>query len=364
MRIVIALFLTCALCTACDQEYSDAPYCGDEKSLHGGIINGVDGFDPSVAPLTPAQVDSVGMLEIGGTHMCTGAVIAPYTVLTAAHCLKMDPPWLAFHVGRNWTVPTRSYDASSWESHPGYLEGEVDHDLAIVHLAGDPVADGVSPLPVHLSPPQSLDGQDVQAVGYGFTRHDDSSNRLRWWVVLAVTRELEEAYVVLGDGTTGTCVGDSGGPLLWNHPELGVRVFGVLSLGEAGTQCLGDSYYTRTDQSDNSSFLATFVPADPCRGETLAGRCDGETTAVYCLDGTVHTDVCTGGQICRTDTDGHHRCLPPAGDCGAEGLDYMGSCTSDGHARWCEDGVVKDRDCVLCDQICGWASDELGYYCL
>jgi V8-like Glu-specific endopeptidase len=362
MRDAIAIGLACALLASCDQE-GGVPYCGDVKAVDRSIINGVDGCDPSVAPLTGAEAEAVGMLELGGTHMCTGAVIAPSTVLTAAHCLRMDPPWVAFHVGRDWTAPTHSYEAASWQMHPGYAVGEVDHDMAIVHLTTDPMADGVAALPVHQSPPQDLVGRDVQAVGYGFTSYDDGSNRNRWWVVLNVERQFDTAYVVSGDGTTGTCVGDSGGPLLWNHPELGVRVFGVLSLGEADTRCLGDSYYTRSDHADNAAFLSPFLPADPCGAETLTGRCEGGT-AIYCEDGTVHTDTCVGDETCRADEAGRHRCLPPPGGCEAEGLTFTGTCTPGGHARWCQDGVVMDRDCPLCDQQCGWAGEALGYYCI
>ena len=138
----------------------------------------------------------------------------------------------------------------------------------------------------------------------------------------------------------------------------------MLALGEAGTRCLGDSYYTRTDQTANPAFLAPYVPADSCGGETQAGRCEGTTTAVYCVEGTVHTDACESQKTCGVDADGHYRCLGLAGGCEAEGLDFAGTCTADGHARWCEDGVIRDRDCVMCEQACGWMSDAMGYYCL
>lgn len=338
-------------------------FCGDEKAALYPIINGSLEFDPAVAALAPAQVNAVGFLEINGTHMCTGGLVAPSVVLTAAHCLRRDPSYVLFRVGPDRRLPIATYDALSWHLHPNYVVGEVDHDLAVVLLAQDPTADGIAPIPIHHTPVQSLEGLDVQAAGYGFTADGDNSNTLRWWVVLNIARETETAYVAAGDGTTGTCDGDSGGPLLWNHPTAGVRVFAALSLGDAHTACLGDSHYTRTDEAINAGFILPFLPADPCNGETAAGRCASDTQAVYCLDGVIFEEACDEGESCRMDSDGSYRCMM-VDPCEALGLDRAGECTADGHARWCEEGQIKDRDCGLCGQACGWAGDALGYYCM
>ena len=90
----------------------------------------------------------------------------------------------------------------------------------------------------------------------------------------------------------------------------------------------------------------------------------GDGIAVWCQDDEVVSSSCPDlGLVCGLDGEGNYRCVSP-GPCEAEGLDYAGTCTADGHARWCEDGVIKDRDCVLCDQTCGWVSDAVGYYCI
>ena len=348
---------------SCGREKPADGVCGDEKEAVFEIIGGAAGLDPAVAPLADAQVDAVGFVEIDGRYACTGTLVAPMTVLTAAHCLRMDPAHVIFRVGPDWRSATRSYDALSWQLHPGYAVGEVDHDLAVILLAGDPAADGVAPIPVRLSPVQSLQGQNVQAVGYGFTRDGDNSNSSRWWVVLNISRETTAAYIASGDGTTGTCDGDSGGPLLWAPPAGQAGVYAALSLGEAHTACLGDSWYTRLDDASNAAFVPPYLPADPCEGETRVGRCASAARAVYCVDGVLHDETCGAGQACGTGADGNNRCLT-LGPCEAEGLDRAGTCTADGHARWCEEGRVMDRDCPLCGQACGWAGDELGYYCL
>jgi hypothetical protein len=361
-RSAVLLLLPAAV-VGCSEDGGGLPYCGDLRVLREPILNGVDGPEPSVVALSADQARAVGFLNLGGTHACTGTLVAPGVVLTAAHCLRFDPPTVTFSVGRNWRSPTATYDAAAWHSHPDYRVGEVDRDLAVVLLARDPTADGVVPLPVHLAPPQRLTGQVIQAAGYGYTSYDDTSNSILWWVVLDVTREDPVSYIARGDGTTGTCTGDSGGPLLWTHPDGGVRVFGALSLGEAGTRCLGDSYYVRTDEPANADFVRGFLPADPCAGETAAGRCEGTGVAVYCADGAVHRDTCAAGESCGENAAGELRCLAE-GPCEAEGLDWIGTCTPDGHARWCDGGRVMDRDCPGCGQSCGWAGAASGWYCV
>jgi V8-like Glu-specific endopeptidase len=106
----------------------------------------------------------------------------------------------------------------------------------------------------------------------------------------------------------------------------------------------------------------------PCRGETWEGRCDGDT-AIWCEDETILTHACADfGFECGPDGEGLNRCVEPGSVDECTRLGHEGECVvlEDGHdhARWCDDGVIRDRDCTVCEQTCGWASDVLGYYCL
>lgn len=91
--------------------------------------------------------EAVGRLDINGTGFCTGALIAPNLVLTAAHCMfdkrtkaRIDPESIEFLAG--W----RNGRASAYRQvrravvHPGYVfDGEVSpervrNDVALLEL--------------------------------------------------------------------------------------------------------------------------------------------------------------------------------------------------------------------------------------
>jgi len=407
------ILLVVTMLWACGESGDEGPpYCGDVKTPISPIINGQAFWDTSVITISENQANAVGFLELGGVGGCSGTLIAPKTVLTAAHCVYSRPSFVRFYVGENFLYPEHVYTASSYQYHPYYGGRYVDYDLAIVQLSTDPVLDGVEPIPVHLDPPQMLAGEQVQAVGYGMTAPETYSNTRRWWTVLSVIAESPTIFTVSGFDVTGTCQGDSGGPLLWHDPVLGTRVHGALSSGDS-EDCLGNSYYPRTDAEDNAGFIRSYLPADPCGEETLEGRCEGNT-AIWCEDSALTTDVCESWETCQLDGDGLYRCVAtdpcrgytwegtceddgharwcqdglvmdhgcpdfgwwcglgsdglyrcqPPGPCQTEGIDWTGICTVDGHARWCDGGIVRDRDCWLCNQDCGWAGDSLGNYCI
>ncbi len=105
---------------------------------------------------------------------------------------------------------------------------------------------------------------------------------------------------------------------------------------------------------------------DPCRGEDLTGRCMGQI-AMWCEGGTVLYHPCWEfGYECGPNAEGLFRCNEPGTVSECDRLGHLGECVNrDGHliARWCASGLIRERDCTICSQDCGWTGNAQGFYC-
>lgn len=94
----------------------------------------------------PAGWEAVGRLNIGGSNMCTGALIAPNIVLTAAHCLHnprtgaaVDPRGIQFEAGLKNGRASAQRMVTRAVKHPKYKFGrdtQLGYDLALLYLSG------------------------------------------------------------------------------------------------------------------------------------------------------------------------------------------------------------------------------------
>jgi secreted trypsin-like serine protease len=202
------------------------------------VVNGEP--DPSLARHAVMVLDDHG-------HMCTGAVIAPKSILTAAHCVTDGTDWRIF-----WRSPddqpvfTKPY---SVRVHPGYVRNTHDTqsrsiDLAIVTLE--------EPLPAPFAPIGLSDvtavapGDSISVAGFGFS---EEKNRKTLGTMRRADLSVIEPFghssilVWLSDPSAngaGGCQGDSGGPLLYQGSliaitfvttGIGKRNCGVLTQG-------------------------------------------------------------------------------------------------------------------------------------
>lgn len=129
--------------------------------------------------------EAVGRLNIGGTGFCTGALIAPNMVLTAAHCLfdketgaRIDHSQVEFLAGwRNGRASAYRYVRQA-VVHPDYdytrdvrTEG-VGNDLALLQL-DHPIRNGqIRPFSTEAKPER---GAKVAVVSYGAGRSEAPS---------------------------------------------------------------------------------------------------------------------------------------------------------------------------------------------
>lgn len=129
--------------------------------------------------------EAVGRLNIGWSGMCTGAMISPRLVLTAAHCMynsrtgqQVDPKSIEFQAGFRNGRASATRKVTRAVINPTYiyngLEGDmqVSNDLALLELSSDIRLSNVQPFPTGKRPRK---GQQVGVVSYAHDRSESPS---------------------------------------------------------------------------------------------------------------------------------------------------------------------------------------------
>lgn len=244
MKTLMLTLFTCSMAAcAIDQgAETDQPGQADDEAVataEQAIIGGVtDAGDPCVVAVFAHPAGS------GSGALCTGTVIGPHTVLTAAHCVvpALVPPGSIFEIlsGTTITLPGIVASSTTFDSLFDVNNLNAGHDIGIVHTAG------VLPFPT--CPIGPLQNVATRLVGYGSNTHANTGAGTK----RQVTTNLVGVNAILaqfGNSNMQTCHGDSGGPAfqVFNGQEV---VVGVTSFGQdqsATSVCFNGGVDDRTD---------------------------------------------------------------------------------------------------------------------
>ncbi len=203
-----------------------------------------------MTPLTAAaMVGGAPVVDVGATrseimilsgrgNLCTGIVLRPDLVLTAAHCIEPGAAYKFYELDAE-RKPI-FYDVTKTVMHPQYSKTVFDGNRATPDLAllKSAVRLPARFLPVSLSTPRNrvAVGERFAVVGYGVTSSKDShgSGVLRRADLIA-TGQPGNLQLRLFDPATkgeapglGACTGDSGGPV-YEERDGQRLLYGVVS---------------------------------------------------------------------------------------------------------------------------------------
>ncbi|KAJ2457842.1 hypothetical protein GGF42_002436 [Coemansia sp. RSA 2424] len=236
-----------------------------------------------------------GRHPIEGGSSCTGSLIGPNVVLTAAHCIYASDTvkYTAsqIQVGFTHTLPDptvrfKGYSVAQIVPHPKFSMTTLKHDIALLILSSN-VPETAAKTAKLFSGPSSA-GASVTAAGFGlinpYSKTEVSDTLMEVDLKLGSASfcrtnfpGIDTNNVLCTDGAAGkdTCNGDSGGPLaiaMSDIPEgsalLGLTSFGPVNAKNPEGLCAQagiPGYYTRI-----SPYISWIAEAGKLSAESIA----------------------------------------------------------------------------------------------
>lgn len=220
---------------------------GQNVSSSTAIVNGAECSTANSPVVLLNMKDSTG-LQAGS---CTGTVIAPRAILTAAHCLPSTTASILVFLGGSAPQQT----AASFAPHPDWREANsTAFDVGVVLMPADI---GRPPVPLLLSRDARL-GENAILAGWGKDQAAVTAT-LRAGVAAITAVTPLTLQTTFSTNFSSVCQGDSGGPILLS--DGGVWAIGGVTSANSTLFCsFGDNFYANIRHSDIMSFVLGRVP--------------------------------------------------------------------------------------------------------
>lgn len=219
---------------------------GQAVAAPTSIVNGAECSTANSSIVLLNMKDATG----APNGSCTGTVIAPRAILTAAHCLGSATASVNVFLGTGPQQPTATF-----APHPNYRESNsTAYDVGVVLMPADI---GREAVPLLLSRDARV-GETAILIGWGKDATGVTSTlRAGSATITAVTAlTLQTTYTTTA---SSVCQGDSGGPIMLQEGDRWA-VAGVISANSTLACSFGDNFYANLRHADVRAFVLGRVP--------------------------------------------------------------------------------------------------------
>jgi secreted trypsin-like serine protease len=221
--------------------------CGAVRGQTVAIVNGND-CNSATASVVLLNMKDANGLQNGS---CSGTVIAPRAVLTAAHCLTATTASIKVFPGAGNEIASQSF-----ARHPSYRDSDnTSFDVGIV-LTTDDI--GRPAVPLLLSRDARV-GETAVIAGWGKDQNQVAATlRAGTATITAVSSLLVQTEFT--NTFSSTCQGDSGGPLLLQEGGTWA-IAAVISANSTLACSFGTNYFSNLRNADINGFILATVPS-------------------------------------------------------------------------------------------------------
>ena len=217
---------------------------GASPSAGTTILNGADCTSPSPVVLMNLRASD-------GSNMgaCSGTLVTPRQILTAAHCLDEN-----VGIVRVWLGSGPQIDATSFVFYPNFRFNQSGFDVGIVTMGEDLPR---TPVPV-LTSRDGQGGETAIIVGWGRDQNN-ASHALRAGSTRVDSVADGFLRTLYAPPSGSVCQGDSGGPILLQQGGSWV-IAGITSATSDNVCNTGTNFFQSVRHPDVRDFILQQVP--------------------------------------------------------------------------------------------------------